>query len=121
MNQEHVDIVEAKVFQLLLAGPADVLLLVVSAPELGGDKEILALDKTVLDSHGDTLSDGLLVLVVAGAVNQTVADLDRVVDCLGSILGVDFPAAETNHGHLVTGRLESNVFDGHLANIELLN
>lgn len=50
------------------------------APELGGHKQVLALDETGVNGVLDALSDLLFVLVAAGAIDVTVASLDGMED-----------------------------------------
>lgn len=49
---------------------------------LGGDEEIFTLDEAILDSPGNTLTGLLLISIVARAVQEAVATLDRIVDGL---------------------------------------
>ena len=80
---------------------------------LGGDENVLALDETVLDGTGHTVTALLLVTVVAGTVELSVTVLDGLVDGVGSLLGVELPGAHTDDGHLLAGGVESNVRGGN--------
>lgn len=51
-----------------------------SYPELGHDEQVLTLAQPVLDSTLHALATLLLIAVIAGAIEQAVAGLDRVVD-----------------------------------------
>lgn len=55
------------------------LLAVVVVPQLGGDENVLALDKAFLDGSLDTLAGFLLVLVVVCAIEQTIPNFDGLV------------------------------------------
>lgn len=73
-------------------------------PQLGGDEDVLSLDQAILDGSSDTFAGLSLVLVVEGAVKQSVTVLDGSVDGVGGLvtgtfhrpnptLGMDFPEA----------------------------
>jgi hypothetical protein len=53
--------------------------LVVVVPQLGGDEDILALDKAFFDGSLDTLPGLLLVLVVVCTIKQAIPDFDGLV------------------------------------------
>lgn len=52
-------------------------------PDLGHDENVLSLDNALLDGPRQALPDLGLVAVAVRAVEQAVADLERVVDALG--------------------------------------
>lgn len=64
VDEEEVKVVDLPVGELLAGDGLDVLLVVVSLPELGDDEEILSLHNALLDGTGDTLTTGLLVAVI---------------------------------------------------------
>jgi hypothetical protein len=94
VNQEHVDIVETK----SLERHVEVLLdsVMVSDPDLGGDKDVLSLH-TLLHGSLDTKADGVLVSVVEGGVNVSVATLgESALDSTGNLLGGGLPGSQTD-------------------------
>lgn len=99
-NHVKVKVIDAPVGKLLLANGLDALLVVERVPELGNNEQVLALHDTLVDRTLDTLASLDLVAVVAGAVKQTVASLDGVVDLIGAGVVVDLPQAETDERHL---------------------
>lgn len=52
------------------------LLAVIVIPQLGGDEDVLALDKTFFDGSLDTLAGFSLVLVVVCTIEETITDFD---------------------------------------------
>ena len=73
----------------------------ISIPKLGGDPELISLNKAVSQGTLDALSDLLLVPIVASRIEAPVADLDRIVDDLVADLIGYFPEAKTHSWHLV--------------------
>jgi hypothetical protein len=65
-------------------------------PELGNDSEVLTLHNAFIDGPFHSLSRLNLVAVIAGAVKQTVASLDGVVDLICAGVIVHLPQAEAN-------------------------
>lgn len=126
MNQIQVDISKAPCFVLRLCHLDGMLLAVVVVPQLGGDKDVLALDKAFFDGSLYTLAGFLLVLVVICAIEQTIADFNglvcvsveaqlragfegggHIVDGVGRCLSRHFPKTETDEGHrLARGQLD---------------
>jgi len=100
VDNVKVEVVNAPVSELLLANGSNAVLVVERVPQLGDNEEVLALDKTLVDCALDTLAGLDLVAVVAGAVKQTVASLDGVVDLVGAGVVVHLPKTEANEGHL---------------------
>lgn len=83
VNQEEVDIVEAKVGQRVLHRPLHILGLVEVIPDLGGDEEILSLDRGVLTEEiPHSLADLCFVKVEPGAVEVPVSALEGAGDGL---------------------------------------
>lgn len=78
MNEVQVQVVQAQLPQTLVQCLLDTS--VECAPQLGGDKQILPLDDTGVNSLLDTLPDLLFVLVATGAINMTVSSLDGMED-----------------------------------------
>jgi hypothetical protein len=64
VDEEEVKVVDLPVGELSASDGLDVLLVVVSLPELGDDEEVLSLHDALLDGAGDTLTAGLLIAVV---------------------------------------------------------
>lgn len=100
VDDVQVEVVNAQVCELLLGNRLDLVGVVERVPELGDKEEVLTLDKSVLDGTGDTLADLLLVAVVAGTVEESVSNLDGVVDSVGASVVVDLPETEANERHL---------------------
>lgn len=100
VDDVQVKVVNAQVCELLLGDGLDLVGVMERVPELGNKEELLTLDKSVLDGTGDTLADLLLVAVVAGTVEESVSNLDGVVDSVGASVVVDLPETETNERHL---------------------
>lgn len=94
MDEVQIKVVDAPPLELLPRNGLDPLRLVEGVPELGNDEEILALDESLRDGALDALAALLLIAVVEGAVEKSVAGLDGVVDGLGWVLG-DLPEAES--------------------------
>jgi hypothetical protein len=99
VDEEKIKVVDLPVGELAAGDRLDVLLVVVSLPELGDDEEVLSLHDALFDGAGDTLTTSLLIAVVASTIEQTVTSLDSVVDNLGAVV-IDLPEAEANLGHV---------------------
>ena len=76
VDQVKIDVAKAPGLILGLCHLQGVLSAVVVIPKLGGDENILALHKAILDGALDTLTSFLLILVVVCAVEESVARLD---------------------------------------------
>lgn len=103
MNQVEVDVVEAEVLEGPLASWLDVLLSMLGVPELGGDEEILTLDDTLIDGSLDALTGFLFVAIYGSLINESVAQLDGIVNAIGAFVVIDLPASEANCWHFCTG------------------
>lgn len=79
MDQVQVDVAKAPGFVLCLCHLNGMLLAVVVVPQLGGDENVLALDKAFLDGSLDALAGFLLVLVVICTIEETIANFNRLV------------------------------------------
>lgn len=66
MNQEQVEVVDTPVRELLLGDGGDAVAVVEGVPELGDDKEFLALYQAIFYGTGDALTALNLVAVVCG-------------------------------------------------------
>lgn len=64
MNNVQVEVVDAPVFELLLADGLDPIAVVKGVPQLGDEEEVFALDEAFLDGAGDTLARLHFVAVV---------------------------------------------------------
>jgi hypothetical protein len=86
MNEVEVDIAQTPCFVLSFRLSKGMVFLVVVVPQLGDDKDFFTLDEAFFDGTLDALSCFVLVLVVVGAVEETVADFDGLgnVRCLSS-------------------------------------
>jgi len=100
VNDVKVKVVDTPVSELLLADGRNAVLVVEGVPQLGDNEEILTLDKTFVDCALNTLAGLDLVAVVAGAVKETVASLDGVVDLISAGVVVHLPKTEANERHL---------------------
>lgn len=79
MDEVQVDVAKTPGFVLCLCHLDGMFPLVVVVPQLGGDEDVLALDKALFDSSLDTLTRLLLVLVVVCTIEQTIPDFDGLV------------------------------------------
>jgi hypothetical protein len=64
VDEEKIKVVDLPVGELAAGDRLDVLLVVVSLPELGDDEEVLSLHDALFDGAGDTLTTSLLIAVV---------------------------------------------------------
>ena len=103
VDEVQVEVLKTPVSELLAGNWANLVLVMERVPELGNNEELLALDETVLDGAGNTLTSLLLVAVVAGSVKETVTSLNGVVDSVGTGVVADLPEAEADLWHLIAG------------------
>nr|POE59280.1 hypothetical protein CFP56_24549 [Quercus suber] len=101
VDDEEVEIVDAPVGELFLGDGLDAFLVVEAVPELGDDEEVLTLDEAFVDGALDALAGLDLVAVIAGAVEETVAGLDGVVDGVGAGVVGHLPQPEADERHLL--------------------
>ena len=98
VHQVQVQHVQAQIPQRPLAGRANMLRLVVSVPQLGGDPEVIPAAQSFLY---DRLQPGAhlgLIAVVAGAIKMPVPEPDRLANhCRHLRLG-QLPSAQTKGG-----------------------
>lgn len=76
VDDVEVEVVDAKIAELLASHLLDVLRLVVGVPEFGDEEELLTLDEAILDGAGDALADLNLVAVVC-PVSYAVSKLSQ--------------------------------------------
>ena len=100
MNQVQVNVVKLKISQCLLAGHLDVLRAMESVPKLGHDEEVTSCNNALVNRLFDTLTDLDLVTVVACTIEQSVSELDSVVDDVGADVLWDLPKSKTKSGNL---------------------
>lgn len=79
VDQVQVDVAKSPGFVLCLCHLDGMFPLVVVVPQLGGDEDVLALDKALFDSSLDTLARLLLVLIVVCTIEQTISDFDGLL------------------------------------------
>jgi hypothetical protein len=91
MHQVQIDIVQSQRLETGIKAFLDAV--GVDVPQLGGDKEVLALDEAGVDGGLDALADILLVLVGQRSVNMAVPDLDGMIDGLLGLLGRGLPCS----------------------------
>jgi hypothetical protein len=96
MNQVEIDIVETEVIKCSLACWFNELLSVLGIPEVAGDKEILSLDDALINGSLDALTAFFLVTIYSCLINQSVAQLDGVVNAISAFCLIDLPASKTN-------------------------
>jgi hypothetical protein len=139
VNQIHVQISEAQIGQCAPHCRQDVFLCVVCVPQLGRDEEILSLtdsynarDKKNLNLHKPAsiaalipsptcilkiarafTTNLLLITIVAGAVNMTVAHGDSILNNLCDNIFPNFPCPEPDEGHDLS-RSQSNSGGSHI-------
>ena len=118
MDEVQVDIAKSPGFVLCLRHLDGMFPLVVVVPQLGGDEDVLALDKAFFDGSLDTLAGFFLVLIVVCTIEETIADFDglvcvsveaysrtrfegggHIVNRVGRCLGRHFPETKTDEGH----------------------
>lgn len=80
MDEEEVDVAQTPDLVLLAHHVDGNVLAVVVVPELGGDKDVLALHQALGDGPLDALASLLLILVVVGAVEEPVAGLNGLCE-----------------------------------------
>ena len=80
MDEEEVELFEAKIGEGAFAGGPDVLGFVVGVPELAGDPEVIAAAESRIEGAGDAFADEEFISVVGGAVEMTVADFDGLMN-----------------------------------------
>ena len=98
VDEEEVELLEAKIGEGAFAGGPDVLGFVVGVPELAGDPEVVAAAESGIEGAGDTFADEGFISVVGGAVEMTVADFDGLMNNPGGEFYGDFPGAKTGRG-----------------------
>jgi hypothetical protein len=81
VNEIQIDIPKAPCLILRLSKSKGMLFRVVVIPKLRGDKDILTLYKSLLDSALDTLASFLFVLVIVCSVEESVSGLDGLYGC----------------------------------------
>lgn len=92
-DEEEVDVVETQALQALLQALLDLVVANgVGGPQLGDDKDVLALD-AVGESLLEAGTDLIFVGVAVGAVNGLVADGEGVGDGLCDLAGSGLPGA----------------------------
>lgn len=89
-HKEEIHVVKSQVLQALLQTKFDTR--GVSGPDLGDDKDVLTLDARS-NSLLDTLSNGLLVSVAVGAIDQPVAVLQGIRYSMFDFLMLTLPCA----------------------------
>ena len=103
---------------MLLADRLDFVAVVEGVPELADQEEIFAFDEAVFDCSGYSFTCFLLVAVIcvaldviscqrenkrtASSIEQSVANLDSVVNGVGTSSVVNFPQAKANLWHRVS-------------------
>lgn len=92
--------VETKALQALVEGKLAAG--VVCSPDLGHDKDVLALDAGV-EGGLEALANLVLVSVAVGAINERVAVLEGVFDGSLDLAGLGLPGAEANGGDVLAG------------------
>lgn len=102
MNQVQVYVVETKISQGLLASKFDMLRAMVSVPELGYDEKIFSSDDALVKSSADTLSHLDLVSVVTCAIEQSVSNLDSVVDHVGANILWHLPKSKAERRNFIS-------------------
>ena len=100
MNQVQVNVVKLKISQCLLAGHLDVLRAMESVPKFRHDEEVLPAYDTLVDRLADTLSHLYLVTVVTCSVEQSVSELDGVIDDVGAHIFWNLPKSKAKSGNL---------------------
>lgn len=78
MDQIQINVSQTPGVVLGLGHGHGVLFGMVVVPQLGGDEDVFALDQPFVDGALDALPGLMLVLVVVCAIEQTVADFDRL-------------------------------------------
>ena len=76
MDQIKINVTQPPCFVLRFGLRQSVLLAVVVVPKLGDDEDIFTLDESFVDGSLDALSCFFFVLVVVGAIEETVAYFD---------------------------------------------
>jgi hypothetical protein len=112
VHQIEVNIVKTQVLQ---AGFETLLnAVVVRAPQLGGDEEILALDDSSVNGLLDALANLVLVTIAESTVNVTVTRLNSVEDSIGYLARGRLPSSQTKGRDLSSGvELETDVCGSH--------
>jgi hypothetical protein len=95
VNQVQVKIGQTEVIKSALASFLNVLLAVVSVPELADNEEIFTLAEAFVESAFNALTCFFLVAVVSCRVYKSVADLDSVVNSISAGFLGNFPDSET--------------------------
>lgn len=96
MNKEHVNVVKTKIVETAFKCGTNVILAVVSAPELGDDEQLFTLDNAICNCPANTFTDFLFIVVVGSAIQKTVANLDSIVDHFRSLFEWDLSASKSN-------------------------
>ena len=73
VDEVEIEVVELEVSEGLAAGGLDVVGVVVSAPELGGDPKLLTLDNTAGEDVMEGLANALFVAIALGAIDVAIA------------------------------------------------
>jgi hypothetical protein len=81
VNEIQIDISKTPRLILGLGKSKGMFFRVVVIPKLRGDKDILTLHKSLLDSALDTLARFLFVLVIVCSVEESVSGLDGLYGC----------------------------------------
>lgn len=76
VNEEQINVPETPGLVLGLGHLQGVLFSMIVVPQLGGDKNVLALHQPLLDGASNALAGFLFVLIIVGAVEQAVSCLD---------------------------------------------
>jgi len=87
VNEIQINVSQTPSLVLSFRLSESMVFLVVVVPELGHDKDFFALDEAFFDGALDALACFALVLVVVGAVEEAVADLDGL--CIVSLLSLE--------------------------------
>lgn len=80
MNEEEIEIVASPGIIRYFGHLHCTVLFVVVVPELAGDENVLPLHQSLLDRPLHALAAFLLIAIVIGAIEETVASFDGLIE-----------------------------------------
>jgi hypothetical protein len=94
VDKVKVEVVEAELSKAVVESRGNIVGPVLRVPELGCDKEVLALD-TLAEGPLESLGDLLLVAIDLGKINVLVAGLESLVNGGLDLTGLGLPCSES--------------------------
>ena len=100
VDEVEVQVIQLQVAERLLAGSFHRVLVVICAPQLADDEEVLIFHNLLLQLHVEGQTHLILILVHVGTVNVTVPRVNRHLHSLCHFTWRGLPGAQPQDGHL---------------------